>query len=354
MVAIVGQNGSGKTTLAKHFNGLLMPTGGEILVNGKTTKEQGVFKLGQKVGYVFQNPDHQIFSETVLDEVAFSPRLRGLPEAEVKPRVTEALAAVGLAGTEQEDPFSLTKSGRQRVAVASVLAAKPDVLILDEPTTGPGLRRAAQHDGDGATPQRERQHHHLCHPSHVGGGGICAEGLCDEGWQGAPGGHHPRGLLARATSCGCILCARRTLSSSGTAWAAPSCSPAEMVECIEGATGIMDAEILPRLQLIVSTGWIRAPRSSAFLLTFVGALMFRNPVWMLPVALVLRQMLWARSARNLLRIRYILIVLTISSLVLWNLFSNGVTPLFWILEVESFSFRHRPHHADDPDDLDRA
>lgn len=136
MVAIVGQNGSGKTTLVKHFNGLLMPTSGEILVNGQPTAKQGVFNLGQKVGYVFQNPDYQIFSETVFEEVAFSPRLRKLPEEQVKERVSEALAAVGLAGAEEEDPFSLTKSGRQRVAVASVLAARPDVLILDEPTTG--------------------------------------------------------------------------------------------------------------------------------------------------------------------------------------------------------------------------
>ncbi|MEA4811492.1 MAG: energy-coupling factor transporter ATPase [Anaerolineaceae bacterium] len=136
MVAIVGQNGSGKTTLAKHFNGLFMPTAGEVSVNQIPTKEQGVFKLGQKVGYVFQNPDHQIFSETVFDEVAFSPRLHKLSDTEVKQIVTEALAAVGLAGCEEMDPFSLTKSGRQRVAVASILAAKPEILILDEPTTG--------------------------------------------------------------------------------------------------------------------------------------------------------------------------------------------------------------------------
>jgi len=136
IVAIVGQNGSGKTTLAKHFNGLLLPTGGSVSVNGKTTQEQGIFRLGQLVGYVFQNPDHQIFSETVFDEVSFGPRLRGLPEEEVRARVTETLKAVGLEGTEEEDPFSMTKSGRQRVAVAAVLAVQPDVLILDEPTTG--------------------------------------------------------------------------------------------------------------------------------------------------------------------------------------------------------------------------
>jgi energy-coupling factor transport system ATP-binding protein len=136
MVAILGQNGSGKTTLVKHFNGLLMPTAGNVLVEGQPTLGQGIFKLGQKVGYVFQNPDYQIFSETVFDEVAFSPRLREMPELEVKQRVTEALEAVGLAGSEEQDPFSLTKSGRQRVAVAAVLAAQPEVLILDEPTTG--------------------------------------------------------------------------------------------------------------------------------------------------------------------------------------------------------------------------
>lgn len=136
MVAVVGQNGSGKTTLVKHFNGLLLPTGGEIEVFGRPTREQGVFQLGQKVGYVFQNPDHQIFSETVFDEVAFGPRLRKLNEADVKARVAEALEAVGLQGYENEDPFGLTKSGRQRVAVASILSIRPEVLILDEPTTG--------------------------------------------------------------------------------------------------------------------------------------------------------------------------------------------------------------------------
>lgn len=136
VVAIVGQNGSGKTTLAKHLNALLLPTNGEVKVNGEHTKEQGVYKIGQKIGYVFQNPDHQIFSELVYDEVAFGPRLREISEEEVEKRVKEALEAVGLTGFEQEDPFSLTKSGRQRVAVASVLAVKPDVLILDEPTTG--------------------------------------------------------------------------------------------------------------------------------------------------------------------------------------------------------------------------
>ncbi|MEW6623066.1 MAG: energy-coupling factor transporter ATPase [Bacillota bacterium] len=135
-LAILGHNGSGKTTLVKHFNGLLQPTKGEIIVNGKNTSKCSIFEIGKEVGYVFQNPDHQIFSDTVYDEVAFSPKLRGCSKEEVEQRVKEALMAVGMEGFEQEDPFCLTKGERQRIAVASVLSAQPKVIILDEPTTG--------------------------------------------------------------------------------------------------------------------------------------------------------------------------------------------------------------------------
>ena len=135
-LAVVGQNGSGKTTLVKHFNGLLDPTTGSVRVDGTETREQGIRRLGRRIGYVFQNPDHQIFSDTVREEVAFGPKLRELPEEEVAERVTEALGAVGLEGYEEEDPFGLTKGERQRVAVASILSGRPEVLILDEPTTG--------------------------------------------------------------------------------------------------------------------------------------------------------------------------------------------------------------------------
>jgi energy-coupling factor transport system ATP-binding protein len=100
------------------------------------TREQGLRQLGQSVGYVFQNPDHQIFADTVADEVAFGPKIRGMEEGDIKERVEEALAAVGLEGRGEEDPFGLTKGERQRVAVASVLSVRPEVLILDEPTTG--------------------------------------------------------------------------------------------------------------------------------------------------------------------------------------------------------------------------
>jgi energy-coupling factor transport system ATP-binding protein len=135
-VAIIGQNGSGKTTLVKHFNGLLRPTSGEVLVGGEPTRGQSLRSLAAKVGYVFQNPDNQIFAPTVFEEVAFGPRNFGLDDKEARARVAESLAAVGLTGREEEDPFSLTKGERQRVAVASVLAGRPEVLIFDEPTTG--------------------------------------------------------------------------------------------------------------------------------------------------------------------------------------------------------------------------
>ncbi|MDF2673342.1 MAG: transporter related [Clostridiales bacterium] len=135
-IAILGHNGSGKTTFVKHLNGLLVPTTGSVIVNGKDTKSTSIFEIGKEVGYVFQNPDHQIFADTVYDEVAFSPKIRGCSKEDIDSRVKEALKAVDMEGYEQEDPFSLTKGERQRIAVASILSARPKVIILDEPTTG--------------------------------------------------------------------------------------------------------------------------------------------------------------------------------------------------------------------------
>ena len=135
-VAILGANGSGKTTLVKHFNGLLRPQQGEIRLAGADSRNMSIYEMGQIVGYVFQNPDQQIFCDTVYEEVAFALKLRGFGEHETLLRVREALAAVGLSGCDTEDPFSLPKGQRQRVALASVLAIKPRVLVLDEPTTG--------------------------------------------------------------------------------------------------------------------------------------------------------------------------------------------------------------------------
>jgi energy-coupling factor transport system ATP-binding protein len=135
-LAVVGQNGSGKTTLVKHLNGLLLPTQGFVKIKGKDTRNQSLLEISGSVGYVFQNPDHQIFEETVFAEVAFGPRLQGQNEEQIAQNVKQALEAVGLSGREEDDPFSMSKGERQRIAVASIVATKPDVIIMDEPTTG--------------------------------------------------------------------------------------------------------------------------------------------------------------------------------------------------------------------------
>ena len=135
-IAILGQNGSGKTTLAKHFNGLLKPTSGRMLVQNKPTTEYSHRELSRWVGYVFQNPDHQIFARTVAEEVGFGLKMQGEIPKTIEKRVAEVLEVVGLQGYGQKVPFALTKGERQRVAVASVLAAQPQVIILDEPATG--------------------------------------------------------------------------------------------------------------------------------------------------------------------------------------------------------------------------
>ncbi|MEW6618661.1 MAG: energy-coupling factor transporter ATPase [bacterium] len=135
-VAILGQNGSGKTTLAKHFNGLLKPTKGNVLISGINTRRRKTSDLAKEVGFVFQNPDCQIFENTIFDEIAFGPRNLGVPEKEVSRRVYDALNAVQLEVYENDDPFALTKGEKQKLATAGVLACTPKIIILDEPTTG--------------------------------------------------------------------------------------------------------------------------------------------------------------------------------------------------------------------------
>ncbi len=135
-VAIMGQNGAGKTTLIKHFNGLLKPTEGSVLVDGVNTREISVAKLARKVGFVFQNPDHQLFSETVEEEISFGLRNFGFDPETIEKRVTWALNLLDLAEYRKTSPFMLSGGERKRVALASVLAWDPDVVILDEPTIG--------------------------------------------------------------------------------------------------------------------------------------------------------------------------------------------------------------------------
>jgi energy-coupling factor transport system ATP-binding protein len=135
-IALLGQNGSGKTTLAKHVSGLLTPTQGQVFLRGQELRQVPLHRLAQEVSYVFQNPDHQLFADTVEEEVAFGPRNIGLGAVEVELRVHEALAAVGLTSLRTHDPFLLGRGERQRLAVAALLALRPRVVILDEPTTG--------------------------------------------------------------------------------------------------------------------------------------------------------------------------------------------------------------------------
>lgn len=141
-VAIIGQNGSGKTTLIKHFNGLLKPTRGRVIVDGKDTRGLPTSELARSVGYVFQNPDHQIFAETVKDEVDFGPKNLGFPPERIEQVRQRVLAEMGLQGLEEEMPFQLSRGQRQRLAVASVLAMEPVILIVDEPTTGQDWRES--------------------------------------------------------------------------------------------------------------------------------------------------------------------------------------------------------------------
>lgn len=143
-VAIIGENGAGKTTLVKHFNSLLKPDSGKVLVGGNDTSKSRVSQMADKVGFVFQNPDHQIFSETVEKELAFGLKNLKMPAAEIDMRVREALKAVGLEKCRQSYPFALSKGERQRVALASVLAMHSEIIVLDEPTTGQDYRESMQ------------------------------------------------------------------------------------------------------------------------------------------------------------------------------------------------------------------
>ena len=135
-VAIVGQNGAGKTTLVKHFNGLLQPTSGQVLIGDWDTKAHSVSKLASRVGYVFQNPDEQLFSKNVGTEVAFGPRNLGFDHDKVQELVKDALEMTELSDKTETNPYDLSATWRKMVALASVIAMDTDIVIFDEPTTG--------------------------------------------------------------------------------------------------------------------------------------------------------------------------------------------------------------------------
>ena len=133
--AILGHNGSGKSTLAKHFNAILLPSGGKVYVGGMDTAlEDKLFDIRETAGMVFQNPDNQIVATVVEEDVAFACENMGLPPAEIRKRVDEALAAVGMSEFARHAPHLLSGGQKQRVAIAGVLAMRPRCIVMDEPT----------------------------------------------------------------------------------------------------------------------------------------------------------------------------------------------------------------------------
>lgn len=134
-LAILGMNGSGKSTLARHFNALLLPREGRVLVGGLDTREEKhLWAIRDRVGMVFQNPDNQIVAAVVEEDVAFGPENQGQPQAEIIRRVEEALTAVGMQAHRERSPHLLSGGQKQRVAIAGALALRPACLVLDEPT----------------------------------------------------------------------------------------------------------------------------------------------------------------------------------------------------------------------------
>jgi len=139
-VALIGENGAGKTTLAKHLNGLLRPTSGRVILGGKDTRGQTVAQLAHIVGYVFQNPDEQLFHRSVREEVAFGPKNMGKSGREIEGSVLEALSMVHLVGKADSHPYDLHPSERKLLGLACVLSMETAVLVLDEPTMGLDLQ----------------------------------------------------------------------------------------------------------------------------------------------------------------------------------------------------------------------
>ncbi len=136
-IGIIGHTGSGKSTLIQHFNGLLKPASGRVLVNGQETTGKGLKELRRHVGIVFQYPEHQLFEETVYKDIVFGLQRDNLPEEEKRKKVIEVISAVGLKEELLEkSPFELSGGQKRRVAIAGVLVMNPGILVLDEPTAG--------------------------------------------------------------------------------------------------------------------------------------------------------------------------------------------------------------------------
>jgi energy-coupling factor transport system ATP-binding protein len=135
-VGIIGQNGAGKSTLMKNLTGLLRPTRGSIYLKGEDIAETPVAEISNILGYVLQNPDRQMFADTVREEIAFGPVNQGVPEEEVEKRIDYILESIGITHMADEYPPALSKGDRAKVVIGSVLAMEPQIIILDEPTGG--------------------------------------------------------------------------------------------------------------------------------------------------------------------------------------------------------------------------
>jgi cobalt/nickel transport system ATP-binding protein len=143
-IAILGPNGAGKSTLLHHFNGLLMPTSGQVFVLEKEVTKQNLDEIRQKVGLVFQDPDDQLFARTVSQDIAFGPTNLGLPKDEIAERVKWSIEVTDLEGLESKDPQNLSNGQKKRASIAGVLAMKPDIMILDEPMANLDPRTASK------------------------------------------------------------------------------------------------------------------------------------------------------------------------------------------------------------------
>ena len=135
-VALVGPNGAGKSTLMLHLNGIITPSHGSIEIAGTVLDRSTIRRIRAEVGFVFQDPDDQLFSPTVFEDVAFGPLHMGIAQAEIHDRVERALAAVGMSGFERRVPHRMSIGERKRVALATVLAMDPSILVFDEPSAG--------------------------------------------------------------------------------------------------------------------------------------------------------------------------------------------------------------------------
>ena len=191
ILGVIGHTGSGKSTLIQHLNGLLQPSEGEVLLDGKSiwdAKGKCSRETRFRVGLVFQYPEYQLFEETIAKDIAYGPTNMKLPQAEIDERVRESMAAVGLAPElADQSPFALSGGQKRRVAIAGVIAMRPDVLVLDEPTAGL----------DPQLPQTVRRDHPHRVPLDGGYRTGCRPSACDESRQGAVLRHAARGFLAR-------------------------------------------------------------------------------------------------------------------------------------------------------------